>query len=101
MKKFLWEILVPVYSNEGGEYPVYYHNIWDDYVKSLSKGLTIMKTSKGIWISSDGNEFIDKMIPVRIFCSKRNIKKIRKFTKKHYEQKKVMVYKISNDIIIK
>lgn len=103
----LWEILVPVYENDvyAGrkvEYPLLYHKEWDDMVKELTGGLTILKNAKGIWVSPEGKEYVEQMIPVRFACNDMEIvNKIIDFTMSHYEQEAIMCYKISNQVIIR
>lgn len=98
-KKKLWEILVPASSKEQ-EFKFEHHKMWDEYVKSLAGGLTVLKTGKGQWISPDGKLFKDRVIPVRIMCKKKQIKKIIKFTIEHYNQEAVLAYKVSNKVIL-
>ena len=95
----LWEILVPASSPEK-EFTYEHHKKWDSYVKSLAGGLTILKPAKGEWISPDGKLFIDRVIPVRIKCKEKHIKKIIKFTIQHYDQEAVMAYKVSDKVIL-
>jgi hypothetical protein len=96
----MWEILVPA-SNKELEFTYEHHKAWDEYVKSLAGGLTIMKSAKGEWIDTSNNElYKDRVIPVRIKCSKKNIKKIIKFTIKHYNQEAVLAYKVSDRVIL-
>lgn len=99
-KTKLWEILVPASSPEK-RFSLAHHKQWDEYVKSLAGGLTILKAAKGEWISPSGQLFKDKVIPVRIMCEKRHIKMIIDFTIKHYDQEAVLAYKISNKVILK
>jgi hypothetical protein len=67
--KNLYEILVPTHFNNGQEIDVNHHKKWDEYVQSLTNGLTIQKTSKGSWFSSDKELFKETMIPVKIICT--------------------------------
>jgi hypothetical protein len=96
----LWEILVPA-SSKDKEFSYDHHKKWDEYVKSLAGGLTIMKTAKGEWINPDGVLYLDRMIPVRIKCKYSDIKKIVDFTINHYDQEAVLAYMISREIILK
>jgi hypothetical protein len=95
----MWEILVPA-SNKDQEFSYDHHKEWDLYVKSLAGGLTIMKTAKGEWLNAEGKLYIDRVIPVRIKCKKKHIKKIIEFTIKHYNQEAVLAYKISDDVVL-
>ena len=96
----MWEIFVPASSSEQ-EFAYAHHKEWDEYVKSLTGGLTIMKSAKGEWIDNSTNKlYKDKVIPVRIKCSKKTIKKIIKFTIQHYNQEAVLAYKVSDKVIL-
>ena len=99
----LWEILVPVYDDKSNcEWHINYHQEWDRYVREIAGGLTINKRARGIWKCPDTKRiFQEKMIPVRIFCSLDEIEEIADFTIKHYEQKAIMFYLISDTIFIK
>lgn len=61
-------------------------------------GLTIHRGVKGEWVSPTGELFLDRMIPVRISCSREDINKIVDFTIEHYDQEAVMVYKVSDEV---
>tara|TARA_Y100000034_G_scaffold134649_1_gene203710 strand:+ start:1099 stop:1614 length:516 start_codon:yes stop_codon:yes gene_type:complete len=95
----LWCILVPTHHNNGIEIKETTHHIWDEKVRKIVGGLTLNKTIKGVW----GSEVIyrERMIPVHIGCSKREIEKIIDMTKVFYKQEKVMAYLISPKVIIK
>jgi hypothetical protein len=98
----LWEVLVPASNAKRKENFSYeHHKAWDEYVKSLSGGLTIFRTVKGEWVSDNGEIFVDRMIPVRIACSREDIEKIIDFTIEHYSQLAVMAYKVSDEVIIR
>lgn len=90
----LWEILVPTIMNTK---PVRtrYHKVWDEKVRGISGGLTVLKPTKGQWTSSVGELFAERMIPVRIACSEEEIEQIMDVTLEHYNQIEVMAYKIS------
>ncbi|MFH1638053.1 MAG: hypothetical protein ABIB71_06515 [Candidatus Woesearchaeota archaeon] len=96
--KSLWEILVPRFNNKGKEYPVKYHQAWDEKVRKITKGLTILRTAKGQWISPDRKIFLEEMIPVRIYCTEKDIEKIIQFTIKHYGQQAVLAYEVSSNV---
>jgi hypothetical protein len=96
----LWEILVPQAFNDGIKVPVGHHHLWDEKVRGIAGGLTVLRTARGIWQSPTGEIFREKMIPVRIACSKTQILEIMAFTKTHYLQEKVMAYRISDHVII-
>ena len=96
----LWEILVPTMINEK---PVRtrYHRVWDTKVREIAGGLTILKPAKGQWICNDsGKLFAERMIPVRISCTKTQIFDIADWTKTYYKQLKVMFYRIADEVYI-
>jgi hypothetical protein len=97
----LWEVLVPRYSNQGAEYPIEYHKAWDEGVRQLAGGITILKTAKGHWVSPKGELFVDEMIPVRIYCDEEIIEKIIDHTLRYYEQKAVFAYELSSNVKVK
>lgn len=101
MKTEMWEILVPALNNKNEEFTYEHHKAWDDFVKSITNGITIMKTAKGQWISPTGQLYVDKMIPCRIICTELQILKIIDFTIEHYNQEAVLAYKISDNVILK
>jgi len=101
MEKELWEILVPKNKNNGDSFRMPHHWKWDEYVKNISGGLTIMRVAKGEWLSRTEGWFKDYVIPVRIICTLEEINDIIDFTIKHYNQEAVMAYKVSEHVIIK
>ena len=99
--KCLWEILVPVKDRFGNKISLSYHKYWDSRIKKISKGLTVCRPVRGIWVSPSKVEFEEPMIPVQILCHKKDMSKIVSFTKTYYDQEKVLAYKISSDILYK
>lgn len=81
--------------------PVEHHQRWDEKVRTIAGGLTIFKPAMGQWINEEDQKlFSEKMIPVRVACSRKQIEKIVAFTITHYNQLAVMAYKISSEVII-
>ena len=78
-KTILWEILVPTIM-DGKSVKTKYHRKWDEMVRAISNGLTILKPAKGEWVSSSGELFAERMIPVRIACSEDAIEDIMDIT---------------------
>ena len=101
MKTELWEILVPASNNKDLNFSYEHHKEWDEFVKDISGGVTIMKTAKGEWLSPTGVLYIDRMIPCRIACSWEQLSVIIDFTIEHYKQEAVLAYKISDDVILR
>jgi len=96
----LYEILVPASGNQE-KFSYEHHKIWDAFVMEISKGITVMKTGKGEWISPEGDLYKDRVIPCRVACTTEEIHKIIDFTITHYNQEAVMAYCISEEVIIK
>jgi hypothetical protein len=96
----LWEILVPTIRN-GKPIKTKYHKVWDAKVREISKGLTVLTPAKGQWISPNGELFLERMIPVRIACTKTEIEIIADMTADYYDQKAIMYYLLSDYVVIK
>jgi len=104
MKKSMWEILVPtVVPNTNGEnfFKTRFHKTWDERVRKITHGLTIMPPTKGQWVSPTGTLFVERMIPVRIVATHEEIHAVMDMTLEHYEQETVMCYRISDEVIFK
>ena len=99
--KCMWEIYVPTISNEGKPFRTRYHRVWDSKVREISGGLTILRPAIGQWISDEGELFKERMIPVRIMCTRDDINKIIDFTMTYYSQKAVLAYCISTECLLK
>lgn len=106
-KSSLWEILVPTMHPETAEFPKErpirkrFHQVWDEYVRAISGGLTIMSPSKGQWVSPHGRLFVERMIPVRILATRAQIETIIDHTMRYYNQEAVLCYRVSDDVILK
>ena len=97
----IWEILVPRKHNNGTKFKIAYHRKWDKMVRELTGGLTIHPpTVKGEWVAPDGQLFVDSTVPVRIMCTRDMIQQIMDMTARHYEQKAIMAYLVSNEVLI-
>lgn len=101
MKTELWEILVPTIRNDGRPIHTRFHRVWDERVRLITGGLTILPVAKGQWISSDQELFKERMIPVRIACTRAEIDHIVDMTLKYYEQKTVIAYLLSSEVILR
>lgn len=96
----LWEIYVPTISNDGKPFRTRHHKEWDGRVRRISNGLTIYKPAKGQWIdNSTETLYEERMIPVRIACTEKQIIEIMKITQKHYDQIDVMAYRVSDNVL--
>lgn len=97
----LWEILVPtVRRNDGRPYHLRYHRVWDERVRAITGGLTVLHPAKGTWTSDDGAIVRERMIPVRIACTEPQIREILRLTVAYYDQIEVMAYRISTLVLV-
>lgn len=104
MSKSLWEILVPTERRmePGKYYTTRYHRVWDEKVRKITGGLTILTPAKGQWVDPDtGTLFKERMIPVRIVASREEIESVIDLTLNYYDQLAVLCYKISDEVILK
>jgi hypothetical protein len=99
-KKAMWEILVPTIRNDGRPIRTRFHKVWDEKVRLISGGLTIMPVAKGQWVYKE-NLFEERMIPVRIIATRKQIEDIIDMTMKYYEQLAVLAYKVSDEVILR
>lgn len=99
-KKCLYEILVPTVSRTGKPFRTRYHKVWDKHVEGISGGLTILTPGKGTWLH-EGQTVRERMIPVRIMCTREEIDKIVDMTIRYYDQLAVMAYRVSDEIILR
>lgn len=97
----LWEILVPTIRASGKPIKTRFHKVFDAKVYEITGGLTVMTPTKGKWVSDTGTLFSERMIPVRIACTREQIDKIIDMTMEYYEQLAVMAYRISDEVIIR
>lgn len=97
----MWEILVPTIRNDGRYIKTRFHRVWDAKVRAITGGLTILPVNKGQWISPSGKLFIERMIPVRVACTRAQIEDIITMTLSYYEQEAVIAYIVSEEVIIR
>ena len=98
---YLWEILVPCIWNNLKPVRTRHHREWDKYVRRITGGLTIYKPAVGQWIDDATNDlYAERVIPVRIYCTKDQIIEIANFTLRHYKQLAVMTYVVSENVMI-
>jgi hypothetical protein len=78
-----------------------HHKVFDRYVRKITGGLTIFAPGKGQWVNPANDELVEeRIIPVNIACTEVELRKIVKFTIKHYDQDALMFYKVSDDVFI-
>jgi hypothetical protein len=96
----LYEILVPTHSPEGIKYTDEYHREWDQKVCDITGGLTLLKPVEGTWVGENGT-IKESMVPVRIAMEDHEIDAVLDLTIEWYDQESVMIYKISDFVLIK
>lgn len=97
----LYEILVPTIMR-GKPVRLRHHKEWDKFVRKITGGLTVLKPAKGQWINPETSELMcERVIPVRIACTREQLDKIIEFTITHYDQIAVMAYLVSTEVVIK
>lgn len=96
----MWEILVPCEYNTGKPVRKKHHQEWDKVVEKIAGGLTIYRPSLGKWKDKDNQIYHERMIPVRIACTREQIDKIAKFSITHYKQIAILAYKVSDEVTI-
>jgi hypothetical protein len=82
-------------------YSTKYHQVWDEKVRAISGGLTILTPAKGQWVSPTGELYAERMIPVRIIATREQIEQIADMTMVYYDQLAVLCYKVSEEVILK
>lgn len=97
----MWEIFVPTVNNDGKPFRTRYHRVWDEKVRSIAGGLTVLRPAVGQWVNPNGELFKERMIPVRVMCSRAEIEKIIDITMEYYAQEAVLAYCVSNECILK
>lgn len=97
----IWEILVPTVTQAGRPIRTGQHRVWDNAVREITGGLTVLQPSHGQWEDTEGMVVIERMIPVRIACTEEEINQIADMTAGFYDQDAVMFYCISEKVFIK
>ena len=105
----LWEILVPTVRMQTLHHAQFaspyfttrYHKVWDEKVRTICGGLTVMTPAKGQWVSQTGELFVERMIPVRIVATAEQISQIIDMTMEYYDQEAVLCYKLSDEVILR
>jgi hypothetical protein len=97
----MWEVLVPtIRRTDGKPIRTRYHRVWDQKVRAITGGLTILAPAKGQWISKSGDLYQERMIPVRIAATRAQIDQILNMTMAYYDQLAVLCYRVSDEVIL-
>ncbi len=98
----LYEILVPTLRRRDDKpYKLRYHRVWDEKVRAISGGLTILPPTKGQWVSNDGELFAERMIPVRFIATPEQADRIIDMTLEYYDQLAIMCHVVSTEVILR
>ncbi|MHC4188406.1 MAG: hypothetical protein ACYSUB_01850 [Planctomycetota bacterium] len=97
----IYEIYVPTVTPEGKPIRTRQHRHWDKEVRRIAGGLTVMQPARGQWLSPDDEVFAERMIPVRIACTREQIETIADMTAAFYRQQAIMFCLISSEGYIK
>lgn len=104
----MWEILVPTVRRDNGN-PIRtrFHRVWDEKVRAISGGLTIMPPAKGQWVaphdgSDDGGKlFSERMIPVRFLATREQMERIVDMTTIYYDQLATLCYMVGTNVVMR
>ena len=101
----LWEILVPVASNEGVQFSEDHHASFRRILRGLpgNNGTTTRPAGDGDWEDKQtGGFYAEKTIPIRFRACRADAERMAAHARKFYDQIEVMAYKIApgNDVII-
>lgn len=95
----LYQIMVPCQWNDGTPVRTRHHKAWDDKVRRISGGLTVLKPAKGTW-EHEGDVYAERVIPVMIACTATEMNRIVQMTIVHYEQLAVLYFLVSQEVHI-
>jgi hypothetical protein len=95
-----WEILVPTQFNDGTPIRLRYHRVWDERVRTLTGGLTVLSPARGTWMSPCGRLFRERMIPVRVIATREQMDSIAAMTMDYYRQEAVLFYRVSDHVVM-
>jgi hypothetical protein len=94
----LWEILVPVASNEGIPFSEDHHESFRRILRGLpgNNGTTSRPAGDGDWEDKDtGKLYMEKIIPIRFRACRADAERIADYARKFYDQIVVMAYRIA------
>lgn len=98
----LFQIMVPtLYGDTEKPIRKKHHQSWDKVVRSITGGLTICSVAKGQWVDKKENKlWQERVIPVQIACTPKQMGKIVEFSLSHYRQKAIMYAMLSDQVFI-
>lgn len=97
--KSLYRILIPtLYEDTRTPVRIKHHREFDKQVLKIAGGMTIfVPTIKGLWTDKE-KVYVDRTVPVDIYCTKKQIERIAKFAKQHYRQLSIMYFEITDKV---
>ena len=96
----MWCVLVPLNNNDGEVFPIEKHHEWDKFIADNCGGLTLLPSLVGKF-GVDKDIIEDKVKPVMVACTRAQIIGVLDYTRRFYDQKGVLAYKISDDVLIR
>jgi len=99
---YMWEIFVPTSDRNGALIPTAYHQRWDEQVSKIVGGVTLTNAVKGRWVSNTSDAIVkEKIIPVRVAATEKQIDEILDITVEFYNQEAVLCYLVSDRVILR
>lgn len=97
----LWEVLVPTVSNYGRPFTVRHHRQWDAMVKQIAGGMTLVQPVRDSWVDPEtSTEYTERVIPVRVMCTREQIVEICKETARFYDQLAVLATLVATETVL-
>jgi hypothetical protein len=98
----MWEILVPT-IRRADDVPIRkrFHKVWDEKVRAISGGLTVLTPAKGQWLCPKGDLYEERMIPVRFLATEAQMEEIVDMTAVYYDQLAVLCYEIARNVVMR
>lgn len=97
----LYEILIPVYYNDGDAIPSKVITEWTDFTIKLAGGLTRFPEVIGSWRSQNGKVYTEYMVPFRVACKKEDMEKLAELALRLFKQEAIMITEVSNNVIFR
>ena len=76
-----------------------FHRVWDEKVRAITGGLTILSPSKGQWVCPEGQLYAERMIPVMFAGTDEQRDKIMKITLEYYDQLSIICWETSSSVV--
>src|ERR1044072_2571059 len=98
-RKKMFTLLVPTERRSDGK-PIRtrFHRVWDEKVRAISGGLTILPPVKGQWLSPTHELFKERMIPVSFIATEDEKDQIVAMTAEYYDQLAIHCWEISSNV---